>query len=79
MAHYDLVLCAARDALSEAGDKPTRVLEAQLSDAYSDPKTGEDVERHRLTLQYEDSDGILEKLVKAARRCFRSQVLVAAA
>ena len=60
-----LVLCAARDALSEAGDKPTRVLEAQLSDAYSDPKTGEDVERHRLTLQYEDSDGILEKLVKA--------------
>ena len=74
-----LVLCAARDALSEAGDKPTRVLEAQLSDAYSDPKTGEDVERHRLTLQYEDSDGILEKLVKAARRCFRSQVLVAAA
>lgn len=60
-----LVLCAARDALSEADDKPTRVLEAQLSDAYSDPITGEDVERHRLTLQYEDSDGILEKLVKA--------------
>ena len=42
-----------------------KLLEAQISDAYSDPRTGEDVERHRLTLQYEDSDGILEKLVKA--------------
>ena len=60
-----LVLCAARDALRDADEKPTRVLEAQISDAYSDPKTGEDVERHRLTLQYEDSDGILEELVKA--------------
>ena len=60
-----LVLCAARDALRNADDEPTRVLEAQISDAYSDPKTGEDVERHRLTLQYEDSDGILEELVKA--------------
>lgn len=60
-----LVLCAARDALCEANDKPTRVLEAQLSDVYSDPRTGDDVERHRMTLQYEDSDGILEKLIKA--------------
>ena len=62
-----LVLCAARDALSEASDGPTRVLGDQLSYAYSDPKTGDDVERHRLTLQYEDSDGILESLVKADR------------
>ena len=60
-----LVLCAARDALRDAGDEPTRVLQAQISDAYSDPKTGEDVERHRLTLQYEDSGGILEKIVRA--------------
>lgn len=60
-----LVLCAARDALRDANDGPTRVLEAQISDAYADLKTGEDVELHRLTLQYEDSDGILEKLVKA--------------
>ena len=60
-----LVLCAARDALRDVADKPTRVLEAQISDAYSDPKTGEDLERHRLTLQYEDSGGILEKLVRA--------------
>lgn len=62
-----LVLCAARNALIEVGEKPTRVLEAQLSDAYSDPNTGDDVERHRLTLQYEDSDGILEKLVKSSQ------------
>lgn len=60
-----LILCAARDALIDAEDTPTRVLQGQISDAYSDPKTGEDVERHRLTLQYEDSDGVLEKIVKA--------------
>ena len=60
-----LILCAARDALINANIKPTRVLEGQISDAYSDPRSGEDVERHRLTLQYEDSDGILDKLVKA--------------
>ena len=60
-----LVLCAARDALRDADDRPLRVLEAQISDVYPDPRTGEDVERHRLTLQYEDSDGILEKVVKA--------------
>ncbi|MBW2020328.1 MAG: DUF262 domain-containing protein [Deltaproteobacteria bacterium] len=60
-----LILCAARDALIQTGDRPTRVLQAQISDVYPDPKTGEDIERHRLTLQYEDSDGILEKIVKA--------------
>ena len=60
-----LVLCVARDALIEVGDEPTRVLLTQLSDAYSDPKTGDDVTRHRLTLQYEDSDNILERLVKS--------------
>ena len=57
-----LVLCAARDAMSEAGERPTRVLESQITDAYADPKTGEDVERHRLTLQYEDSGGVLVRL-----------------
>lgn len=60
-----LVLCAARDALFEVGERPTRVLESQITDAYSDAKTGEDVERHRLTLQYEDSGGILERLAKS--------------
>ena len=60
-----LVLCAARDVLRDVDDRPLLALEAQISHVYSDPKTGEDVKRHRLTLQYEDSDGILEKLVKA--------------
>jgi len=60
-----LVLCAARDAIKEASDQPTRVLQAQISDVYADPRTGDDIERHRLTLQYEDSDGILEKVVTA--------------
>ena len=31
---------------------------------YADPRTGNDIERHRLTLQYEDSHGILEEIVK---------------
>jgi hypothetical protein len=61
-----LILCAARDALESINEKPTRVLQAQISDVYADPHTGEDIERHRLTLQYEDSDGILEKIVSAA-------------
>lgn len=58
-----LILCAARDALKENGEEPTRVLLGQISDVYADSRTGEDVERQRLTLQYEDSDGILEKIV----------------
>lgn len=58
-----LILCAARDGLKLSGEEPTRVLLGQISDVYSDSKTGEDVERQRLTLQYEDSDGILEKIV----------------
>ena len=62
-----LILCAARDAISEAGGQALRVLQAQISDVYADPRTGDDIERHRLTLQYEDSDGILEKVVAAER------------
>ena len=61
-----LILCAARDAIKENNSEPTRVLLGQISDVYSDPKTGDDIERHRLTLQYEDSDGVLEKIVKAS-------------
>ena len=66
-----LILCAARDALIDAGEMPTRVLQGQISDAYSDPKTGEDVERHRLTLQYEDSDGVLGENRKGPSTSFR--------
>ena len=61
-----LILCAARDVITEAGDEPTRVLCTQIVDTYLDAKTGNDIERHRLTLQYEDSDGVLEKMVKKA-------------
>ena len=59
-----LVLCAARDAMVDAGERPTRVLESQITDAYSDATTGDDIERHRLTLQYEDSGDVLEQLAK---------------
>ncbi len=62
-----LVLCAARDALNESGEKPPDWLNSSIRFVAADPKTGNDIERHRLTLQYEDSDGILEKVVKAAQ------------
>ncbi len=58
-----LVLCAARDAIREAGEQPPLVLLGQITHVYADPRTGDDVQRHRLTLQYEDSDGILERVV----------------
>ncbi len=58
-----LILCVARDAFVELGETPTIVLQQQISDYYSDPNTGEDIQQHRLTLQYEDSDRILEKIV----------------
>jgi len=62
-----LVLCAARDALNESGEKPPDWLNSSIRFVAADPKTGNDIERHRLTLQYEDSDGILEKVVKATQ------------
>lgn len=62
-----LVLCAARDALTENGEEPPDWLKSSIRFVAPDPKTGNDIERHRMTLQYEDSDGILEKIVKATQ------------
>lgn len=63
-----LLLCAARDALLKQRDeRPPDWLNNLIRSVAADPKTGNDIGRHRLTLQYEDSDGILEKVVNAAQ------------
>ncbi len=62
-----LILCAARDAILNMGQSAPDWLQTSIRFVTADPRTGDDIERHRLTLQYEDSDGILEKLVKADR------------
>lgn len=57
-----LILCAIRDMLSNSSDQPSKVLDSQIADAATDPRTFEEVERYRVTLQYEDSEGILDKI-----------------
>lgn len=58
-----LLLCAVRDLLKEIGTEPNAALLGQIADvAVNDD--GEDVHRHRLQLLYEDSRGIVTKLVE---------------
>ena len=59
-----LVLCAARDVLVEVKSNAPEWLGKQISDVYADPRTGGDIKQLRLTLQYEDSDGILNHVAK---------------
>jgi hypothetical protein len=59
-----LVMCGARDILECQGLSAPDWLRSSIRFVAPDTKTGEDIERHRLSLQYEDSDGILEKIVK---------------
>lgn len=58
-----LVLCGIRDLLIEMNEAPNDTLKAQIASAATDDD-GEEVFRHRLVLQYEDSKGILEQIVK---------------
>jgi len=58
-----LILCAIRDLLLEVQDKPSATLEGQIA-ASSINNVGEEVFRHRLVLQYDDSKGILKKVVE---------------
>jgi len=60
-----LLLCCARDLLIQCGATPPNWLNTQIKFVSADPITGDDIERARLTLQYDDSDGILEKIVLA--------------
>lgn len=55
-----LVLCVIRDRLKELDADPPRTLLSQIADNRLNPETGEEEYRHRLVLQYEDSDNFLE-------------------
>ena len=58
-----LALCGIRDLLVEMGQTPNETLKAQIASAATNDE-GEETFRHRLVLQYEDSKGILKKIVK---------------
>ena len=63
MTSIFLILCAIRDLVKEAGERPTDTLRGQI--AYSSINDiGEETFRNRLVLQYEDSKGILKKIVE---------------
>jgi uncharacterized protein with ParB-like and HNH nuclease domain len=62
-----LVLCGIRDLLIEMNETPNDTLKAQLASAATDDD-GEEIYRHRLVLQYEDSKGILEQIVNTTEQ-----------
>lgn len=57
-----LVLCVIRDLLLDLKSEPPATISGQISSVSMNPKTGEDVFRYRLVLQYEDSQNILETI-----------------
>lgn len=59
-----LILCVIRDRLLKFGSSAPTTLNKQIADSRINPKTGEDVPSYRLSLQYSDSDGVLEKIAK---------------
>lgn len=58
-----LILCAIRDLLVEVEERPSDALKAQIA-ASSINDVGDEVFRHRLVLQYEDSKGVLREVVE---------------
>ena len=54
-----LILCVIRNVLKESGTAPSKVLDSQIADAATDPRTYAEVERFRVTLQYEDGLEVL--------------------
>lgn len=63
-----LILCVIRDIFGETGAERSKVLESQIADAATDPRTYVEVERFRVALQYEDSAGVLEKIAGGQMR-----------
>ena len=63
MTSVYLLLCAIRDLLIEAGNRPSATLEGQIASS-SINDLGDEVFRHRLVLQYDDSKGILKTVVE---------------
>jgi hypothetical protein len=52
--------------LKELSASPSKVLDSQIADAATDPRTFEEVERFRVSLQYEDSEGVLDKIASGS-------------
>jgi hypothetical protein len=61
-----LILCVVRDVLRESGTPSSKVLDSQIADAAIDPRTYEEIERFRVTLQYQDSEGVLDKIASGS-------------
>ena len=61
-----LVLCAIRELLKELGETPNQTLINQIHAAFTNDKGNEEF-RQRLVLQYEDSKGILKRIVEDAK------------
>jgi hypothetical protein len=57
-----LILCVVRNVLGESSTPPSKVLDSQIADAAIDPRTYEEIDRFRVTLQYQDSEGVLDKI-----------------
>ncbi|MGB4408321.1 MAG: DUF262 domain-containing protein [Sphaerochaeta sp.] len=58
-----LILCAIRELLKDTGETPNQTLINQIQDAFTNNK-GDEEFRQRLVLQYEDSKGILKRIVE---------------
>jgi hypothetical protein len=58
-----LILCAVRDLIHETGEDPSAHLTSQISFS-SINDVGEEEFKHRLVLQYDDSKGILKRIVE---------------
>lgn len=63
-----LVLCVIRDRLVRLGSGVPSTLNKQIADSRIDPKSGEDLPSYRLSLQYKDSDGVLEKIARGGQQ-----------
>jgi len=66
MATLYLMLCVIRDMLKALSAPASKVLDSQIADAAIDPRTFEEVERFRISLQYEDSEGVLDKIASGS-------------
>ena len=61
-----LILCVVRDVLRAAGAQSSKVLDSQIADAAIDPRTYVEIDRFRVTLQYQDSEGVLDKIASGS-------------
>jgi uncharacterized protein with ParB-like and HNH nuclease domain len=57
-----LILCVVRDMLQDTGAQSSKVLDSQIAAAATDPRTYEEIDRFRVSLQYQDSEGVLDKI-----------------